>query len=175
MDEMPPQVVKMGVNVEISKREWVSNPKGNITAPDGSKGYYKPWEVQKVHNLLTDAGRDFLHQQGYETSGLGSNGSNYIALTTNSDAPADGDTTLTDEITTGGLSRSQGTVSHTAGQNTTSITKTFTATATHTAVQKGGLFTAASSGTLVHEAPFSAVNLVSNDQLKVSWVVTIDD
>jgi hypothetical protein len=163
-------------NVKASVRRWHPDPKGPEVAPNGERGYYSEWIPQESHNLLTDAGRDFLHLQGYETSGLGANGGNYIAVSSDATAPDDADTTLTGEITTGGLARAQGTVAHTAGTNSTTITKIFTATSTHTDVQKAGLFTAASSGTLVHENTFAnPVTLATFDQLKVEWSITVDD
>ncbi len=167
--------MKTSVNVEVASRKWIPDANGPEIAPDGSKGRYASWDRQQVHNLLTDAGRDFLHLQGYETTGLGANGGNYIALTDDAGAPADGDTTLASEITTGGLGRTIGTVAHTPGENTSTVAKTFTASAAHTAVQKSGLFTASTAGTLVHEATFSAVNLQNNDQLQVTWTITLDD
>ena len=167
--------IKVKYNVKIAKRKFMPDDSGKIISREGIRGCYAPWEVQNVHNLLTDAGRDFLHQQGYFTTGLGANGGNYIALTVNTGAPADGDTTLTGEITDGGLGRSQGTLSHSAGENTSTIVKTFTASATHTSVQKSALFSASTAGTMVHEATFTAVTLESSDQLQITWTVTIDD
>jgi len=169
------QILSMVANVKIAKRSWVPDSKGMEVAPDGSRGRYAPWEKQEVHNLLTDAGRDFLHQQGYKTTGLGANGGNYIALSTDTNGVADAHTTLAGEITNGGLTRAQGTVTHSNGETTSTVVKTFTASATHTAVQLCGLLTAASTGTLVHEATFTSVNLENNDQLQVTWTITIDD
>ncbi len=168
------QVLGIRTNVEVKVRKFYVNSRGNEIVK-GQRGYYGPWKIQKVHNLLTDAGRDFLLDQGYETTGLSSNGANYIALTTDSGNPADGDTTLTGEITTGGLDRAQGAVTHSNGANSTTIVKTFTASAIHTSVQKSGLFTAAAAGTIVHEATFTSVNLDINDQIAVSWQVSLDD
>lgn len=164
--------LKVNVNVKIAHRKFRPDPNGNIVAPDGTRGFYEDWREQQIHNLVTNDGIDFLHAQGYGTS-PGSNGANYIALSTDATAPAATDTTLTGEITTGGLARTQGSVSHTAGTTTTTIQKTFTATATHTGVQKSGLFDAATGGTLVHEATFSSVNLEANDQLQVTWTITL--
>jgi len=172
---MPGAHLGVSWNVAIAKRKFVRDPKGGDIAPDGTRGYYEPWSQQEVHNLLTDAGRDFLHQQGYATSGITTDGANYIAVSDDGGAPADGDTSLTGEITSGGLSRAQASVSHSAGNNTTELQNTFTATASHTNVQKSALFTAATSGTMVHEATFSAVNLENNDQLQVTWTITLDD
>jgi len=124
------------------------------------------------HNLITNAGKDFIAQQVGSTSPA-TNGANYIALSADSTTPSASDTTLTGEITSGGLARAQGTYSHTAGTNTFTIQKTFTATASFTGVQKSGLFTASTSGTLVAENTFSPVNLISGDQLQITWTITI--
>jgi hypothetical protein len=124
------------------------------------------------HNLITDAGKDFIAAQLGSTS-PGTNGANYIALSSDTGAPAAGDTTLTGEITTGGLARSQGTYAHTAGTNTYTITEPFTASATHTNVQKAGLFTASSAGTMMAENTFTPVTLNSGDQLTITWTITL--
>lgn len=124
------------------------------------------------HNLITNAGKDFISAQLGSTSAA-SNGANYIALSTNTAAPAATDTTLTGEITSGGLERSQGTYAHTNGQSTFTVSKTFTASATHTAVQKAGLFTAATGGTMMAENTFTSVSLASGDQLTITWTITL--
>lgn len=165
--------IKCSVNVDVAKRKFNPNLNGKETAPDGTKGNYGPWSHQQIHNLLCNAGRDFLHEQGYETSGLGTNGGNYIALTSNTAAANAADTTLTGEIAAGGLNRTQGAVAHTTGQTTSTVSNTFTASTTHTNVQKSGLFTASSSGTMVHEATFTPVTLENQDQLMVTWTVTL--
>lgn len=165
--------IRIKTNVKIAVRKWIPDPNGQEIAPNGERGYYGDWEIQETHNLLTNDGRDFLHQQGYFTSGLGTNGANYIALSSDGTSPSASDTSLTGEISSGGLARSQGSVSHNSGETTTTIQKTFTATASHSDVQKSGLFTASSGGTMVHEATFSPVNLESNDQLQVTWTITL--
>ena len=127
---------------------------------------------QITHNLITNAGKDFISAQiGSTTPGV--NGANYIALTTDTAAANAADTTLTSEISTGGLVRAQGTYAHTTGTNTYTISKTFTASATFTGVDKAGLFTASSSGTMLAESTFSSVNLVSGDTLAITWTVTL--
>lgn len=125
-------------------------------------------------NLLTDAGRDLFHAQCYTNTSAGTRGAGFIALTTDSAAASAASTTLASEITTGGLARADAsTKSHTAGTNTTSIQHTFTASATHTAVVKAGLFNAASSGVLAHENTFTTVTLQSSDTLQVTWTITL--
>jgi len=124
-------------------------------------------------NLLTNSGRDFIHAQSYTNASAGTQGANYVAVTVDTGAPAAGDTTLTGEISTGGLARAVSTPAHTTGTNTSTLTITFTASATHTAVQKAGTFNASSAGTMVHENTFTSTNLVSGDQLALTWTMTL--
>ena len=129
------------------------------------------------HNLITNQGKDMISRQiagGMNaTANVVANGANYIALTTDSTAPAATDTTLTGEITTGGLARVQGVYNHANSTSTLSIRKTFTASASFTAVQKAGLFNAASGGGMLAENTFSSVNLISGDQITITWTITI--
>ena len=126
------------------------------------------------HNLLTTDGRDFFHAQVYTNTSAGTQGANYIALTTDSSGADADDTTLPSEIATGGLERAIATgITHTDDTNVTPLVKTFTASATHTAVQMSGTFNAASVGILAHEAVFTAVTLVSSDTLQVTWTLTL--
>lgn len=146
-------------------------PQGYVTVSvirDGQEIYH-----HEGHNLITNAGKDFIAQQIGAASGLATNGANYIALSPNTDAPAAGDTTLAGEITTGGLARSQGEYAHTNGQSTLTVTETFTASATHNNVQKAGLFTASSGGTMMAENTFTSVSLANGDQLTITWTITL--
>ncbi len=125
-------------------------------------------------NLLTNGGRDLFHAQCYTNTAAGTRGSGFVALSSDAVAPAVGDTTLASEITTGGLARADVTTkTHTAGTNVTTLQHTFTATATHTAVQKCGMFNAASGGTLTHENTFTSVTLQASDTLQVTWTLTL--
>ena len=126
------------------------------------------------HNLLTTDGRDFFHAQVYTNTTAGTRGANFIALTSDSSGADAGDTTLPSEISTGGLERAVATtITHTNDSNVTTLVKTFTASATHTAVQMSGTFNAASGVTLAHEAVFTSVTLVSSDTLQVTWTLTL--
>ena len=124
------------------------------------------------HNLITDAGRDFISAQLGSTA-PSSAGANYIGLSTDSTAPSASDTSLAGELTGNGLDRAQGAYSHTVGTNSFTIVEAFTATGTVSGVQKAGLFTAASGGTMLAENTFSSVNLISGDQLTITWTITI--
>lgn len=134
------------------------------------------WEtIDEYHpNLLTTDGRDFFHAQVYTNTSAGTRGGGFLAVTANATAPAAGDTVLTGEITTNGLARADATTkTHTDNSNSTTIEHEWTATGTHTDVQKCGLFNASSSGILTHEGAFTAASLISGDKLKVTYVLNL--
>jgi hypothetical protein len=127
---------------------------------------------EKVWNLITNAGRDYLHLQGYGTTGLGTNGLNYIALSNDTVTETATSTALSNEITLNGLGRAQGTYAHTAGTNTTTISRVFTASGTQSA-QKAALFTASSAGTMNHVLGFTQRSLISGDTLSLTFTITL--
>lgn len=129
-------------------------------------------------NQLQDDGRDDMHVALWENQGAAAQlGFTHMAVTVNAGGlPADSLNTLTGEIAAGGLSRSDvDTTTHGAGTATTLVEHTYTATATHTAVQMGALFDANSTGTMGIVYLFTAATLVNNDTLKVSVTVTLND
>lgn len=140
-------------------------------------GEYTDWFylAKNKHNLLTNGGRDFFHQQCYKDSGLGSAGTSWIAVSATSFTPSTLDTTLNTELTAGtGFARMLGTYAHSASTNATTITGTFTASGTQNNVQASGLFTQlAVGGTLSHEATFTSTNFATNDQLQITWTVNL--
>jgi hypothetical protein len=134
------------------------------------------WEIidQWHPNLLTTDGRDFYHAQVLTNTSAGTRGSGFLAVTTDSGAPAAGDTTLASEITTNGLARADATTkTHTDNTNSTTIEHEWTASGTHTNVQKCALFNASSAGIMTHEGTFTAASLISGDKLKVTYVINI--
>lgn len=128
---------------------------------------------ETVWNVITNSGRDFLHQQGYQTSGLGANGLNYIALSNDTVTETATSTTLSNEIALNGLTRAQGAVTHTAGTNTTQIQKTFTCTLASQACQKAALFTAAVIGTMCHVLGFTQRSLQVGDTITITYTITL--
>lgn len=125
--------------------------------------------------MLTDAGKDWKCRVMGDTSSDGSGdyaSATYIGLTEDTVAPAGGDTTLTDEIGSGTLARSQAVYAHTNGTSTYTLTKLFTADGSYD-IAKLGVFNAASGGTMVFEQAISPVRPVQNgDQFTVT--VTVD-
>ena len=127
-----------------------------------------------VVNQITNSGRDFMHQQCYQTAGLGANGLNYIALSDATITPGPTDTTLSGEIVANGLARTQGAVAHTAGTNTTTVSNTFTCTTAPQAAKVAALFTAGSVGVMNHEINFSAERTLQiGDSLVVTYTITL--
>ena len=128
---------------------------------------------RKVHNLVTNAGFDLISKAVSDTATQPS-ACNWIAVTNTAITPAAGDTTLSGEIVTNGLTRAgaQGTFAHTNGQQTYTVTRVFTATGTQ-ASQATGLFNASSTGTLCYEATYTQVTVNSGDTLTVTWTVTL--
>jgi hypothetical protein len=147
---------------------------GHLTVKVRKAGQ-KVWTYLDIFkkNLLTNGGRDFIHAQVYTNTSAGTQGANYVAVTTDATAPAATDTTLTTEIASGGLTRALAAPSHTAGTNTSTLTITFTSSATFTAVQKAGTFNAATVGIMMHENTFTSTNLVSGDQIALTWTMTL--
>ncbi len=143
---------------------------------DEKRGIYVYREVDEpetVWNLITNAGRIFLHKQGYDTTGLGSNGFNYIALSNDTVTETAYSTTLSNEVDSTGLARAQGTVTLPTGTgNQTTVDRTFTATGTVSA-QKAALFTASSSGTMNHVLGFTQRNLINADTLQITYTITL--
>ena len=155
----------------VDKFGETMKPTGYVTLSvvrDGNEIYH-----YEDHNLITDAGKDFIALQLGQTAGLGINGANYIALSSDNGAPNAADTTLTGEIITNGLTRAQGAYAHTAGTDNWTISKTFTATGSLTAVQKAGLFTLPALGTMMAENTFASVNLANGDQLTITWTIDL--
>lgn len=137
------------------------------------------WEqiMSYVHNTFTNAGRDLAHAQMYTNTSAGTRGAGFIAVSADTGTPAAGDTALTGEIATGGLTRADATTpgkAHSAGTNTSTVGHTFTASSAHTAVHKAALFNASSGVTMAHAAVFSSdVTLAINDQLQVTFTLTM--
>ena len=126
-------------------------------------------------NLLTLDGRDLFHAQCYTNTANGTRGAGFVALTTNTSAPADTDVALTGELAASGFTRADATTkTHTNDTNSTTIEHTFTASGTVNLIHKSGLFNNSSSTTLCHEAAFGTdASLISGDTLKVTWTLNL--
>jgi len=100
----------------------------------------------------------------------------YIALTENASAASAASTSLTGEITTGGMGRALATYAHTLGAATFTLTKSYSVTASFPAIHRAGLFqvSTASSALLSAETVLNAdVNVVNGDTLSLTWTWTV--
>lgn len=126
--------------------------------------------------LKTNAGHDFQSRQ-MGGAASATNVAIYCALTANTTAPAAGDTTLTAEIVTAGLTRKAGTYAHTTGAANYTVTTAFTAQAADVPVTVGkrGLFDQLSGGLLVFTSLVSPTATLSaaGDTLTITDTVSI--
>ena len=139
------------------------------------KHRYFELDREETDNTIENVGRIFIHTQCYGTTGILTNGLNYIALSNDTVQAAESAgtaTVLSNEITTNGLARAQGTVTLpiTNGLQTV-IVYTWTANNTQSA-QKSALFNLASAGVINHVLPFTQRNLVATDQLLLTYTIT---
>ncbi len=131
-----------------------------------------------VANQLQDDGADSMHNALWENQGAATQtGFTHMGVSDDGGGlPTDATTTLVAEITTGGLTRTDAdTTTHAVGTKTTLVEHTFTATATHTNVQKGALFDLNAAGVMGIIYLFTSATLVNTDTLKVSVTVTLND
>lgn len=164
-------------------REWEKDPKTGLLVPKtgplldhfGNRKHsaYDLLSYEEIWNVITNVGRAFIHTGAYATSGIQTNGLNYIALSNDTLTETASSTTLSNEIASNGLQRAQGTVVLATGAGTqTTVAKTFTATGTQSA-QKGALFSASSGGTMNHVLAFTQRALANGDTLTCTWTLTI--
>lgn len=101
----------------------------------------------------------------------------FVALSTNASAASASDTTLASEVTTNGMGRVLGTYAHTFGQSTLTLSNTFTASGTVSAIHKAGAFTCLSSAgadPMVYETVLNAdATVASGDTLALTWTFTL--
>ncbi|MEN6535519.1 MAG: hypothetical protein ABFD89_17780 [Bryobacteraceae bacterium] len=130
-------------------------------------------EPEVVKNLITNAGRIFLHTQCYSTASGVAGGLCYIALSNDTLTETAASTTLSTEIAANGLARAQGTVTLPTGSGTsTTITKTFTCITNPQASQKAALFAASSAGTMCHVLSYAQKSLAVGESLAVTFTIT---
>lgn len=173
----PGEVVALGrARLLVDHRRpggWIKNPRTGLLEPD-PRSYEQVDDPEEVWNLITNAGRIFLHQQGYGSSGLGSNGLNWIGLSNDTVTETGTSTTLSNEIAANGLARAQGTVTLPTGSgNQTTVDKTFTCATAPQAAQKAALFSASSAGTMNHVLGFTQRSLQISDTLQTTFTITI--
>lgn len=175
----PGEVVVIGrARLRIDHRRptnWIRNPRTGLLEPD-PRSYESLGDFGETENLITNAGRIFLHKQGYDLSGLGANGLNYIGLSIDAVTETATSTALSTEIAANGLARAQGTVTLPTGSgNVTTVDHTFVCATAPQAAQKGALLTAPSAGTMNHVLVFpgGTRSLQISDTLQTTFSITL--
>lgn len=152
---------------------WIKDPETGLLVPDPSS-YVDVDEPEEVENIITDVGLVWIHTQCYGTSGLSSNGLNYIALSNDALTETAASTALSNEIVANGLARTLGTVTLPTGSgNQTIIDKTFTCATAAQSAQKAALFNASSAGTMQHPLAFTQRPLQVTDTIRVTYTLTL--
>lgn len=166
--------------VRVSKRKFLGYDKKTDeklysefeTLKHRYNGIVSEWKP----NLLTNVGRDKIHQMVYLNETAIQRGFGCIGLTQTALTPAATDTVLSGEITgVTGLARAEAsTKSHTTGTNTTTIEHTFTTTVAVNSpgVRGAALFDQLSGGVMGHINSFTTQTLVDFDQLRITWLIT---
>ena len=167
------------VKFKIEVKRW--NPK---TESYGDWLLHFDSEEKLLDDLLTNGGRDLIHNASFMTGAQPAALTYYAICNPGTFSPAVGDTTLNTEITTPtGLARHQciGAVdgvtesfTHTAGGNTTVVVCGFKNNAAPpiTGIKGYGNFNNSSGGTLGTESAFTSLDLNQNDILKLSVTLT---
>jgi hypothetical protein len=123
-------------------------------------------EQRQIHNLVVTAGKNHIADQLSSSPGGGA--MSHMAVGTGSTAAAAGDTTLGTEIDRNALtSRTD------SGNVVTYVGNWAAGDATNSAIAEAGIFNAASSGTMLARATFTAINKGASDTLQITWTVTI--
>jgi hypothetical protein len=114
-------------------------------------------------DLVVDAGLDALCGQAFDGSGSRPAVFNYVAIGTDSTAPAASQTALGAEVM-----RVQGTYSKDANVGECSMDATFNITSTY-ALNECGLFNASTGGTMYCRDTYTTKNVVNGDTVKVYY------
>jgi len=132
---------------------------------------------ETVYNTITNAGRIRLHTFCYGNVAR-PNGLNYIAISSDGNAPLPGDVVLAGELTGNGLDRVLGAITLPTGSgNQTTIFYRFIYTGLAAQlVQKAALFDTAGpppNGVMAHEIQFSPRSLFESDAISVTFNIIL--
>ena len=148
----------------------------------GALAFSKLEKIQSLtKNVATIQGREWAFTQLYgaqdntETTG----GANWIGISQDGDPINQTQSVLAGEITTGGLGRAQGELSHIGNTNVGVIDNTFTASAANfdsPGIRKGGLFyQSAPGGVAVHLGKINpTVAVLDTQSIKITATVNIN-
>jgi len=136
----------------------------HIVVKDSKTGEVKVDRLEK--NLVVTVGKNWIASR---MQGTASNVMGYMAVGTDSTAPAVGNTTLGAEVARVATTVSGGT----ASTNTVTYVATFPAGTGTGALTEAGILNASTSGTMLSRTTYSVINKGSGDEMTVTWVVTV--
>lgn len=123
-------------------------------------------ETREVDNLVVTAGKNHIADQ--LSSAPGQAAMSHMEVGTGTTAPAAGDTALQTALDRNALT------SRTDATNVVTYVGDWAAgDATNSAIAEAGIFNAASAGTMLARATFTAINKGAGDTLKITWTVTV--
>ena len=123
-------------------------------------------ESRQVDNLVVTAGKNHIADQLSSSPGGAAMG--WMAVGTGGTAAAAGDTALGTELDRNALT------SRTDATNVVTYVGNWAAgDATSATIQEAGIFNAASTGTMLARAVFTAINKGASDTLAITWTVTV--
>lgn len=145
-------------NIHVAK-----NPLANVLIEVFDKaGRLK--DSREIHNLVVTAGLN--HIADALSSAPGQAAMSHMAVGTGTTAAAVGDTALVTESDRNALT------SRTDSGAVVTYVGDWAAGEATAALTEAGIFNAATAGTMLARAVFSAINKGSNDTLKITWTVT---
>lgn len=134
----------------------------HILIKDALTGEVKVDRLEK--NLVVTVGKEWIASR---MVGTAANTMGYMAVGTDSTAPAAGNTTLGAEVARVAVT------SQTASTNTVTYVATFGAGTGTGALTEAGLFNANSAGTMLSRTTYSVINKGSGDEMTITWVITV--
>jgi hypothetical protein len=132
-----------------------------LRGPDGEVK-----QIEEVSNLVVDAGKAHIADRLSTTPTGAAMG--WMAVGTGGTAPAAANTALGTE-----LDRNATTSITDAANVVTYVGDWAAGDATSATIQEAGIFNAASVGTMLARATFTAINKGASDTLKITWTVTV--
>lgn len=156
------------LNASLSKSEGISDGipiRGHVHVQLFDEyGLLK--EEREISNLVVTAGKNHIADQ--LSSAPGQAAMSHMAVGTGTTAAAAGDTALGTEVDRNALT------SRTDATNVVTYVGNWAAgDATNSALAEAGILNAASGGTLLARAVFTAINKGASDTLQITWTVTI--
>ena len=135
----------------------------------GPNGELKQSHVD--HNLIVTVGKNYI-TAWLAAATQSTEFMSYVALGTGTTSPASGDTALQTELSGGGYTRVQGTL--TSSTNTWTNTVSFGPGNGTAAITEAGLFSTITSGTMFARQVFAAYNKAAGDTLQITWSVSFN-